>query len=121
MNRREFGQALCSAAVGAAFARLAVAQQQAHDTSGAQKAPPAKPGGIAMLIYPDMTALDLIGPQQVFGYLSPHVHLVAKTRNLVVTGIAIQPSMVLDRKSTRLNSSHQIISYAVFCLKKKIY
>ena len=25
----------------------------------------------------------------------------------------------LDRKSTRLNSSHQIISYAVLCLKKK--
>src|SRR5258708_18364411 len=29
-----------------------------------------------------------------------------------------RPSMT-DRKSTRLNSSHQIISYAVFCLKKK--
>src|SRR5258708_27021612 len=28
-------------------------------------------------------------------------------------------SLSLDRKSTRLNSSHQIISYAVFCLKKK--
>src|SRR5258708_40314441 len=28
----------------------------------------------------------------------------------------VEPS---DRKSTRLNSSHQIISYAVFCLKKK--
>src|SRR5438034_7597194 len=26
---------------------------------------------------------------------------------------------VLDRKSTRLNSSHTVISYAVFCLKKK--
>src|SRR5258708_8479803 len=26
---------------------------------------------------------------------------------------------ISDRKSTRLNSSHQIISYAVFCLKKK--
>src|SRR5258708_20415242 len=26
---------------------------------------------------------------------------------------------IQDRKSTRLNSSHQIISYAVFCLKKK--
>src|ERR1017187_10646432 len=26
-----------------------------------------------------------------------------------------------DRKSTRLNSSHRCISYAVFCLKKKIY
>src|SRR5438552_18286602 len=29
------------------------------------------------------------------------------------------PPGVRDRKSTRLNSSHQIISYAVFCLKKK--
>src|SRR2546426_12494142 len=27
---------------------------------------------------------------------------------------------LLDRKSTRLNSSHLVISYAVFCLKKKI-
>src|SRR5947208_8188865 len=31
-----------------------------------------------------------------------------------------QRSAASDRKSTRLNSSHQIISYAVFCLKKKI-
>src|SRR3712207_7453867 len=29
-------------------------------------------------------------------------------------------AIVLDRKSTRLNSSHANISYAVFCLKKKI-
>src|SRR5207244_13223148 len=29
------------------------------------------------------------------------------------------PGGRVDRKSTRLNSSHQIISYAVFCLKKK--
>src|SRR5947208_13322993 len=29
------------------------------------------------------------------------------------------PLKTKDRKSTRLNSSHQIISYAVFCLKKK--
>src|SRR5690625_5882496 len=28
--------------------------------------------------------------------------------------------IILDRKSTRLNSSHVAISYAVFCLKKKI-
>src|SRR5947208_12302165 len=28
-------------------------------------------------------------------------------------------AFMTDRKSTRLNSSHQIISYAVFCLKKK--
>src|SRR5947208_12913962 len=31
----------------------------------------------------------------------------------------IRPWTNGDRKSTRLNSSHQIISYAVFCLKKK--
>src|SRR5947208_4557003 len=31
----------------------------------------------------------------------------------------VQQLLVTDRKSTRLNSSHQIISYAVFCLKKK--
>src|SRR5258707_1428706 len=29
------------------------------------------------------------------------------------------PAVVVDRKSTRLNSSHANISYAVFCLKKK--
>src|SRR5258708_11473668 len=32
---------------------------------------------------------------------------------------AISVPVKADRKSTRLNSSHQIISYAVFCLKKK--
>src|SRR5258708_27154892 len=32
---------------------------------------------------------------------------------------ASRPTKSIDRKSTRLNSSHQIISYAVFCLKKK--
>src|SRR5438477_9670066 len=31
-----------------------------------------------------------------------------------------QVDLVADRKSTRLNSSHMSISYAVFCLKKKI-
>src|SRR5258708_11990850 len=39
--------------------------------------------------------------------LSPHIYIYS---NGTGTG---------DRKSTRLNSSHQIISYAVFCLKKK--
>src|SRR5258708_18312782 len=33
-------------------------------------------------------------------------------------GLGCEPDLG-DRKSTRLNSSHQIISYAVFCLKKK--
>src|SRR5256885_11052214 len=32
---------------------------------------------------------------------------------------AEEPLRLVDRKSTRLNSSHLVISYAVFCLKKK--
>src|ERR1039457_3618607 len=31
----------------------------------------------------------------------------------------VQQVVLIDRKSTRLNSSHLVISYAVFCLKKK--
>src|SRR5258708_22293560 len=49
-----------------------------------------------------------MGQINVFGRI---VHDHKKFGNLTVTDI--------DRKSTRLNSSHQIISYAVFCLKKK--
>src|SRR5204863_10028275 len=33
--------------------------------------------------------------------------------------VPVPPLVTLDRKSTRLNSSHVEISYAVFCLKKK--
>src|SRR3712207_8383484 len=44
-------------------------------------------------------------------------------RGLVAVGDAVEPGMAVavveDRKSTRLNSSHANISYAVFCLKKK--
>src|SRR5258708_13670687 len=39
-------------------------------------------------------------------------------KDVVFLGVDFQDSN-RDRKSTRLNSSHQIISYAVFCLKKK--
>src|SRR5258708_22485782 len=48
-----------------------------------------------------------------------------KVQSLQVGFQEVQPCQALaaqqgrDRKSTRLNSSHQIISYAVFCLKKK--
>src|SRR5437762_10739849 len=33
--------------------------------------------------------------------------------------VNVEQSVAVDRKSTRLNSSHRCISYAVFCLKKK--
>src|SRR5438552_14876550 len=46
---------------------------------------------------------------------TPELHIVERheVHDLVLDVLP------LDRKSTRLNSSHQIISYAVFCLKKK--
>src|SRR2546422_6751346 len=44
----------------------------------------------------------------------------ARGRHMGVPGGLVFPSSVVrDRKSTRLNSSHGYISYAVFCLKKK--
>src|SRR5258708_30789887 len=44
---------------------------------------------------------------------------IQSDRATALEGIAWGVDFELDRKSTRLNSSHQIISYAVFCLKKK--
>src|SRR5258708_27222464 len=44
---------------------------------------------------------------------------LSRTLELQGTSTATGINGGSDRKSTRLNSSHQIISYAVFCLKKK--
>src|SRR3712207_7513295 len=41
--------------------------------------------------------------------------------SIEVAEVFLQRSSIADRKSTRLNSSHANISYAVFCLKKKKY
>src|SRR5688572_32691083 len=43
---------------------------------------------------------------------------VGLQRGMIITRI-VAGTQRLDRKSTRLNSSHSQISYAVFCLKKK--
>src|SRR5207253_8331162 len=51
-------------------------------------------------------------------YMKPQDRAVAVTiTNESDTPVLLQAD--LDRKSTRLNSSHVAISYAVFCLKKK--
>src|SRR2546422_2200266 len=74
--------------------------------------------------------LDATGKLVVPGGIEPHTHLAhfismhpednlhtlgpeEDTRGMVFGGTTT------DRKSTRLNSSHGYISYAVFCLKKK--
>src|SRR5690554_28201 len=59
------------------------------------------PGG---LIYSGLALYDTIQ------YIKPKVATIC---------MGIAASMAADRKSTRLNSSHVRISYAVFCLKKK--
>src|SRR5258708_22855880 len=59
--------------------------------------------------------------------LFPYTTLFRSTRMSLITDVIAcrarpfwaEASFSRDRKSTRLNSSHQIISYAVFCLKKK--
>src|SRR3712207_7087083 len=45
--------------------------------------------------------------------------LATYLRMLLNGGVGPQGRLLSDRKSTRLNSSHANISYAVFCLKKK--
>src|SRR5437762_6419665 len=62
-------------------------------------------------------------PILIAGMLLPPL-LLAFPHPLAILGVRRQLLVVIkarrDRKSTRLNSSHRCISYAVFCLKKKI-
>src|SRR3989442_2012529 len=59
----------------------------------------------------------------LFRSLPPDASFVTVLRALITTGTLVTGSQEFDaerdRKSTRLNSSHVRISYAVFCLKKK--
>src|SRR5258708_19800061 len=57
-------------------------------------------------------------------FRSAFAHVDELLRRVMVLGGRVSAPLARylahqDRKSTRLNSSHQIISYAVFCLKKK--
>src|SRR5688500_19813339 len=46
-------------------------------------------------------------------------HVQSSQQNMQSVGTGTRVAFSRDRKSTRLNSSHLVISYAVFCLKKK--
>src|SRR2546422_4375988 len=56
-------------------------------------------------------AREPLGERQPHEEIAPALVQLAKRKDL--------PGRTTDRKSTRLNSSHGYISYAVFCLKKK--
>src|SRR2546426_6803263 len=68
---------------------------------------------------PSARGAGAAGPWRLFFYLriggGPQFEMSDRGRHL---GQAF-PAREGDRKSTRLNSSHLVISYAVFCLKKK--
>src|SRR5687768_17685653 len=59
-------------------------------------------------------ARERVSPARVVTAEPAEVHLPH-----VELGLALGDPLRQDRKSTRLNSSHGYISYAVFCLKKK--
>src|SRR5260221_4401512 len=50
---------------------------------------------------------------------TPHFDFVANAASRGLADASTEYEIPIDRKSTRLNSSHTVISYAVFCLKKK--
>src|SRR5260221_10275477 len=84
------------------LAGTAASEYSGGHTSIIRREPIGVVASLAPWNYPFMMAAWKIGPALAAG-------------NTVV----IKPSVETDRKSTRLNSSHTVISYAVFCLKKK--
>src|SRR2546422_6340296 len=71
--------------------------------------------------FADAAGLDLVGQ-----LLNDRVHRafplrleMVRERAVAEVWVAAAHQNQIDRKSTRLNSSHGYISYAVFCLKKK--
>src|SRR5260221_6370523 len=57
--------------------------------------------------------------RDVFTIYLTQVVVLAVIGSLIGLAAGAALPFVIDRKSTRLNSSHTVISYAVFCLKKK--
>src|SRR3989454_6136239 len=74
-------------------------------------------------LFPYTTLFRSLGAHIVGSPASELIHELAVARENEYTveevELAIHAHPTIDRKSTRLNSSHLVISYAVFCLKKK--
>src|SRR2546426_6232062 len=76
-------------------------------------------------LFPYTTLFRSVGPTEIHGARlcveAPDVGRAGVHNDVDVAAIARsgEAARTGDRKSTRLNSSHLVISYAVFCLKKK--
>src|SRR5258707_8584716 len=69
---------------------------------------------------PHLHTLVLGNGQAIANDYLPGGSCIVVHRDTIPNYAAATRQVVIDRKSTRLNSSHANISYAVFCLKKKI-
>src|SRR5688500_20139721 len=81
---------------------------------------------------PDLCSLSLHDALPIWFLLLPSLFFARRARPAMCPKLSNEralpssysqpgtaPQRIIDRKSTRLNSSHLVISYAVFCLKKK--
>src|SRR5256885_7184815 len=66
------------------------------------------------------TGLTLGTPQYMAPEQASGERVLDARVDVYALGAVLHEMVAGDRKSTRLNSSHLVISYAVFCLKKKI-
>src|SRR5256886_11535136 len=82
-------------------------------------------GALYLLSFVSIPTLFLYNPLRASNYILGHGSntsiIVGAILEMIVAlaGIGTAVALIIDRKSTRLNSSHSQISYAVFCLKKK--
>src|SRR5690554_7200441 len=86
-------------------------EQSASQMGVANAGAAANPENATTVLFNPAGMSQLSGTNISFGAAVLDIDAEAKTSSITATGA--------DRKSTRLNSSHVRISYAVFCLKKK--
>src|SRR2546427_9305862 len=91
-----------------------------HRASDLRARRPLAPGGSAAMSRNGFTLIELLIVVVIIGLLATiAIPKFSNTKEKAFVGTMKSDLRNLDRKSTRLNSSHSQISYAVFCLKKK--
>src|SRR5438105_11326678 len=93
-----------------------VSQLSNNESEEAIAVNPTNPNNIVIVTNVVVPAAGMFAAVSLDGGSSWATRIIGNNDNL---GAACCDPSLSDRKSTRLNSSHEWISYAVFCLKKK--